>query len=395
MNKDYKHYKDFLKNKKFILWQIMPTDELNEYWDNFSQENPELVETMDQASNYLKTTGLNKSTLSEFEAAELLNRIQNSIGKNKRKTKFLRIVQFTAAACAAIALVVGINLYLFNDKPVAGGEQIIGSLLNSEDIQLITSGKSHTFHNDIEIQLDDQGNAIISQNNVDEKSTLSISNDVLNKLIVPYGKRTQLSLSDGSKVWLNSGSVLEFPAQFKGEKREIFLASGEMFIEVAHDKKKSFHVQTSNFNVKVYGTKFNISIYKDSPQSVILAEGSVSLSSKSTKEMFLKPNHQAVYSESGTFTTQRVNVSQYTSWKDGYLTFEKTSMQEVLKQIGRHYNLSFSYDTGINIQKRTCTGKIYLSDNLDNVLATLGILTSTKHIKQNGQIYITNDPNTN
>ena len=107
----------------------------------------------------------------------------------------------------------------------------------------------------------------------------------------------------------------------------------------------------------------------------------------------MSPSEQAVYSDNGTFNTQKVDVNQFISWKNGYLEFDKTPMTEVLKQIGRYYNLSFDLDNDVNLQKRTCTGKIYLSENMDNVMTTVGILSSTKYIKDNNQVYIINEPN--
>ena len=205
-------------------------------------------------------------------------------------------------------------------------------------------------------------------------------------------KHTQLNLSDGTKIWLNSGSVLEFPTQFTGKNREIRLSSGEIYLEVAPDKKKSFIVHTSDFSVKVYGTKFNVSMYNDSPHYVVLVEGSIGLESTvQSAEIRLSPNEQAVFSKNGTFSKCTVDVTGFISWKNGYLTFDKTPMNEVLKQIGRYYNLSFNFDQGVNLQKRTCSGKIYLSDNLDNVMTTIALLSSTRYINQNGQIYILNE----
>jgi ferric-dicitrate binding protein FerR (iron transport regulator) len=88
-----------------------------------------------------------------------------------------------------------------------------------------------------------------------------------------------------------------------------------------------------------------------------------------------------------------VDVNQFISWKNGYLELNKTSMTEVLKQIGRYYNLSFNFDKDVNLQKRTCSGKIYLSENLDNVMITIGLLSSTQFTKKDNQIYISNKLN--
>lgn len=389
----YTDYTDFLKDNKFIQWQLMPNESLSTYWNNFIGQHPEHDKEVQKAITYLKKKGMNKSTLGENERAELLERIQKVL-RQKNKMKQRRLFGYASASAAAGALIlIGITLFSPSPEPVVTPERelIVGELLNNEDIQLITSGEAILFQNDVEVILNEEGTAEIIQGN-NETSTIQIARDKFNSLIVPYGKRTTLTLADGSKVWLNSGSVLEFPTQFSGKKREIRLTSGEMYVEVVHDKEKPFYVQTGDFNVRVYGTKFNISNYSGSPQSVVLVEGSVSLQSKGHKELFITSSEKAVYSGSGTFDTQKVDVSQFISWKDGYLSFDKTPMTEVLQQIGRYYNLSFDFENDVNLQKRTCTGKIYLSDNLDNVMTTIGILFSTTYERIENKIHITNKP---
>lgn len=387
-----KRYTDFLKDSQFIRWQLAPDEELEAHWKEFIEKNPDLSNELQRAIDYLKTTGLNKSRFGEAERVRLLNKIQWTIERSVKKTKISRIIRLSVASCAAIALlVIGLNLFLSQRNDIHFSpeqEVIVGKLLNNADIQLITEEDSLSFQNDVQMEFDESGKAKITQVDREEK-TVALTKSRQNTLIVPYGKRSTLTLADGSKVWLNSGSVLEFPAQFTGNKREIRLASGEMYIEVAPDKKKPFYVHTSDFNVKVYGTKFNISAYTDSPQSVVLVEGRVSLQTASKKETFLAPSEQAVFSDNNTFHTQKVDVNQFISWKNGYLEFNQTPITEVLKQVGRYYNLSFDFDNDVNLQKRTCSGKIYLSENLDNVMATVGLLSSTIYTRKENQIFIT------
>jgi len=397
MSDFYSHYTDFLKDEKFLRWQLLPDETLDEYWKDFIRENPDLNEEIQYAIANLKTTVLNKNILSDSDRFELFNRIQSTIkGKGKRKkTKIRHIIRYSIAACAAIALlIIGLNYFNFGEKPskTDNRELIIGNLLQSEDIQFISGEKSHEYQNDIEVKIDEKGRAKIVHIKNNRQEQIEIADAAFNKLIVPYGKRSQLNLSDGTNVWLNSGSVLEFPTQFTGKNREIRLLSGEIYLEVAPNKNKSFIVHTHDFRVKVYGTKFNISAYADSPKSIVLVEGSVGLQSAvGTTEIKLSPNERAVYSEKGAFSKCMVDVDQFISWKNGYLSFDKTPMTEVLKQIGRYYNLSFNFDQDVNLQKRTCSGKIYLSDNLDNVMTTIALLSSTRYINQNGQIYILNE----
>jgi ferric-dicitrate binding protein FerR (iron transport regulator) len=145
--------------------------------------------------------------------------------------------------------------------------------------------------------------------------------------------------------------------------------------------------------VEVHGTSFNVTSYDNLNSTVILVEGHVSLRKNGVnRSVSLYPNELAVYnSESLEFDKKEVNVEDYTSWKDGYLSLNKTPMTEVLKRISRYYNLSFNYDNSVELQNRSCTGKIQLSENLENVMTTISLLTSTSYEIENNRIYITNE----
>lgn len=392
----YSHYTDFLKDEQFIRWQLLPDEELNARWQDFMEKHPHLDEEIRQAVDYLKTAGLNKSKLDEEDRRKLLRRIQATIERNSRAIKIRRVIRYAVASCAAIALAIaGLHLFIRPEERSvmqSGTERIVGRLLSHQDIQLISDNETRSFQSNIKLNVSDEGTITITHEN-EREETLDMDKASLNQLVVPYGKRTQLILSDGSKIWLNSGTILEFPAEFSAQNREINLMSGEIYAEVAPDKTRSFYVHTSDFHVKVYGTKFNISHYSDSPQSVTLVEGSVGLRSGTDSEWFLSPKEQAVYKKNGMFDKQAVDVNSIISWKDGYLTLDRTPVSEVLKQIGRYYNLAFDYETDVNLQKRTCTGKIYLSDNFDYVMTTVALLSSTGYEKQGNKIYIMNEPN--
>ncbi len=372
----------------------MPDEDSIAYWGEYLERFPDSAHEMQQAISYLKKEGLNKSNFKEFEKQQLLEKIQHTIRQAEQKKRRKITWYSTVASAAVVAVVVTISLLMpSRDITVAPQKElIVGELLGSEDIQLITSGESISFQDDISVTLDNTGTAEIVQNN-SETRKVEIAHDEFSSLVVPYGKRTTLTLADGSRVWLNSGSILEFPARFSGKTREIRLTSGEMYIEVTHDEKRPFHVQTAQFNVRVYGTKFNLSTYSDASHSLVLVEGSVGLQSSNNKELIIKPHQQAIYSENGIFETRVVDANRFISWKDGYLAFDKTPMTEVLRQVGRYYNLSFDFENDVNLQNRTCTGKIYLSENLNNVMTTIGFLTSTKYTKHDNQIYITNQSN--
>ncbi len=378
-----------LKDERFIEWKLSPTDETTEFWNKYLENNPHELENFRLAEQFFEKIDLSTYKISDDKKKRAINNLEAAVAKY-RKRRILNTFSFVAAACVvAFAFIL---IFYQNNSVADQNEYIVGSELQSEDIQLIVDDNSKSFRNNIDIEITSSGEVQIkkSENN-DEK--ISIENATMNKLIVPYGKRSTVTLADGSKVWLNSGSVLEFPTRFIGKTREVFLKSGEIYIEVAPDAQKSFFVNTTEMSVKVYGTKFNVSAYDRSPQSVVLVEGSVALKTAQTEEYFLQPNQLAKLKNDGGFATQNADVNEFISWKNGYLLFDETPMTEVLNQIERYYNLSFNYDKDVSLKSLTCSGRIVLSEDLDMVMTTIALITSTQFKKENNKIYLSNNPN--
>jgi ferric-dicitrate binding protein FerR (iron transport regulator) len=174
-------------------------------------------------------------------------------------------------------------------------------------------------------------------------------------------------------VYLNSGTEMDFPSTFANHSREIWV-EGEIFIDVAHQRGTPFVIHTPNSEIIVYGTSFNVTSYSDeSRESVVLVNGSVEVKSMNSS-IRLKPNEMAVI-ENGALMRKEVDVSAYISWKKGYLQLSKTPLNEVLQQIGRYYNVEFRYPHNLSLGERTCSGKLYLSDNLEDVLKAFSKLT--------------------
>jgi len=193
---NYKRYTDFLKDKQFIRWQLAPDEELEAQWKDFIKENPHLHIEIQRAIDYLKTTGLNKSTLNEDERIRLFNEIQFNIKQSLKKTKIRRIIQLSVASCAAIALlIIGLNLFLSQNNEIYSSpeqEVIVGNLLNNEDIKLITEEESLSFQNDVQMEFDESGKAKITQVDRKEK-TVELTKSKQNTLIVPYGNALRSS----------------------------------------------------------------------------------------------------------------------------------------------------------------------------------------------------------
>lgn len=385
---DHNNFIRFLKDEKFIEWKLIPTDELDSYWEMYLQRHPGEREDILMAEKYLKKISASSLKMPQERKREAIHRLEQSLNIYKRKRSFRRLAY--VAACAAVLVLS--TLYIQKDlnstarKLAASDNYIVGSELESEDILFVTGNQTASFQSNVEIRIREDKTAQIRSEQKENKE-ISIEQHTTNKLIIPYGKRSRVILADGTRVWLNSGSTLEFPSAFTGNTREIHL-SGEMYIEVATDNNKPFHVHTSGYDIKVYGTKFNVSSYSGSSSSVVLVEGSVGLQCAGKLELRLSPDQQAVYTGNDTFHTRKVDVAPFISWKDGYLTFEDTPVTEALRQIERYYNLSFNYDENVTFQGLTCTGKIILSDNLDNVMTALTLISGTKYKKEDKLIYI-------
>jgi ferric-dicitrate binding protein FerR (iron transport regulator) len=165
-----------------------------------------------------------------------------------------------------------------------------------------------------------------------------------NRIMVPPGGRFQLMLSDGTKVWLNAASRLEYPVIFgKGER--VVTLYGEAFFEVARDVSKPFVVKTSASSVQVLGTSFNVSVYQDDDfMETTLVTGSLKIVSPNGQTSMLVPGQQHRLNQK----TLEQNVSQvdtkfYTSWREGVIYFNKVSLKDLATKLERWYDVQITF----------------------------------------------------
>ena len=184
-----------------------------------------------------------------------------------------------------------------------------------------------------------KGQQLVYSNDVD------VAAETYNTLSVPYGKRFDLNLSDGTKVHLNAGSSLRYPVKFiSGKIRQVFL-KGEAYFDVAENKKNPFIVNAYELNVQVVGTEFNVVAYPENMNTdVILVEGSVGLYESIeefdiAKNTMLQPGFKASFDkEHKTINTGKVNTTLYTSWIDGTIFFRNEPFDNIIKSLERQYN---------------------------------------------------------
>lgn len=215
--------------------------------------------------------------------------------------------------------------------------------------------------------------AYVTVNNTSLRQLKAVK-PIIQTITAKQGMISQIILADGTKVWLNSGSTLQFPLNFNGQKREVKL-TGEAYFEVTKNEKQPFLLNTQELNVEVLGTSFNVVSYNDETISeVVLVTGKVKLSTEAdnkTRELgFMHPGQKTVYSRNNKMVhTEEVDVDKYTAWRDGELIFRDDSMEEVIKRLSRWFNVEIIVtDSEINEYVYTAT---FSDESLMQVLSFL------------------------
>ena len=350
------------------------------------------TDDFDLADDITDVMNKQKETLAYQEKELLGERITWSILNFKRRNLIVRI-----SAAAVLLVVIGISVVIETrtDSEISVYARNMQQVVGVSDTRLILSGKKEVLikSNDSKIAYAGNGNEIKVDSGV-VRQDVEDGEMVYNTVIVPYGKRTQITLSDNSSVWLNSGSKLIYPAHFASNKREVYL-DGEAIFEVSHNKQKPFHVVTHDVEVKVLGTVFGLSAYNDDKTtSTVLESGSVEMkelgqSIFNTSKATMVPGMMAVYSKEASEITQaKVDVKQYTSWRDGYISCEKQSLGDILKKISRYYNISIQVSDK-SLENETFTGNLDLRNSATQVLAIIAEFINIKIENTNNQILIT------
>ena len=223
---------------------------------------------------------------------------------------------------------------------VVDANQVTLKLANG-NVEVLTSDGNRKIY-------DSEGNEVVSNNKgqLDYSKAGATEELAYNELNVPFGKRFDLILSDGTKVKLNAGTWLRYPVTFlEGQNRKIFF-KGEAYFDVMEDSERPFIVNMDNLSVEVLGTEFNMSFFpEDQTANTVLVEGRVSIyqNGQQTDEeskTYLEPGQLAAWSNgTGTMNVSEVDTSIYTAWKDGVLLFKNASFEDIAKKLERYMDI--------------------------------------------------------
>lgn len=302
----------------------------------------------------------------KIDASSIIERTRMKIQKSekKRKRNYLLI---TSASIAASILICISTIYFMNLETVVDLDlQAIAEGLDSQsvdEVTLITAKEQLNLDEDAFIKYSKEGKVAVNSQVIKEEKVKD--EQEYNQLIVPSGKRARIELSDGTRLVVNSQSKVVYPRRFKGDIRKIY-TQGEVFLEVAHDKKHPFIVESEDFKLRVLGTKFNISNYRESATNIVLVEGSVEVTDKNEKKAQLAPHDLLNIADGSIVCQKQVDVAEYISWIDGIMLLNGNTLSQIIQKLSIYYGVSIQCDPLVGSEK--VYGKLDLKDDIDEVI---------------------------
>jgi transmembrane sensor len=328
---------DFLTNPEFVQWVKNPTKQLDDYWAKWIKANPDQLPTLKLAREFLMRVQYEKIRAAKGTKEEILNDLLKipskkihfstgeaiSLRQQKRKINYFNISQFHRIAAI---LMIGLGLGWL----LSPGEKSPSTPFEVEQISL------------------------------------------LSKFTLP-GEKLQLTLKDGSKVWMNAATEIKFPEKFDSLERRIFL-TGEAYFEVAKDSLRPFIVETNGLSTTALGTSFNITTKNEGQIHISLLTGKVSISSTSDHEdVYLDPGKELRYSITDRKQQVRTfDIRQVMGWKEGILLFQDATLLSVVKKLEDWYGVKIEVENGEGIRWKYSAE--YKSQTLEDVLNSLSYI---------------------
>lgn len=298
-------------------------------------------------------------TLPAEKADELLGSVLQKIKEEEEPVRLrrrpIRLYRL-AAAVLLFVIVTGAGIFLLRKQTgspsavVASGDVLPPSA--NKAVLTLSNGKTIVLDSAVKGNIATQrATAIIKKGDGDiAYQTDGKTEEVeYNTLTVPRGSRiAHVTLSDGTRVWLNSGSSLRYPVTFNGPDRKVEV-TGESYFEVAQDKAHPFVVNKGNNAIKVLGTHFNVNAYdEEGPMKVTLLEGSVKVTSSADNSLLL-PGQMAVMNAGQKIDVDKnADIEKVMAWKNGYFNFSSADIRTVMRELARWYGLELVFNNVTN-----------------------------------------------
>ena len=380
---NYDSTEDFILDKDFYTWVLYPNQERNLYWNGFIEKYPQKINLVREAALIIQSFQPLEPEVPEYRLNLILQKIL--IAEKKILSNRYQGLKYAAVlvVLVAIASLIWLSVNKKNNFQIEAG-----TMTGMKGRIILANGSTREFDTEkTSIKQSSSGHLTINDDTLEIKSDKTSS--AINKVIIPYGKRSEIMLADGTHIWLNSGSQLSYPTEFKSDSREVYL-SGEAFFDIKPNPEKPFYVITRDIRIKVLGTSFNVSSYEeDNTSQTVLVKGKVSAGKNQlfSKTVELMPGERMVYNKKNRdLTKDKVDTKFYASWISGYLIFENEPITEIYKKLERYYNKNIQAEEGL--EKISFSGKLDLKDKLEDVLENISFASAVKVQAKNGSFII-------
>ncbi|MEY8021338.1 FecR family protein [Muriicola sp. SD30] len=333
-------------------------------------------------------TGLFEEKKAERLKRDLLNNFEQFVTRERRSRRF-NVLKYAAVFIGVTT--VGTFFYwgVFVDKDLPQ-KQITITLSDGSTKEILETKTSEVISSSGAYVAEQEGSKIIYKKK-SAKTYKNLGPLVYNTMEVPYGKKFKIVLSDGTEVYLNSGSSLKYPVVFYNEGPRNVVLRGEAYFTVKSDSLRPFSVDAGLLGTKVLGTEFNISNYADDEYAkVVLVEGSVAVNqggNPDNQAIVLKPHQMASYSLSSTnLAVSDVDVSSHIAWKDGILLFKNEDFYRITKKLERHYDIEINIKD-IEVGQERYTGR-FKTETIDEVLQAFQRIKEFEYSSSNNEIEI-------
>ncbi len=353
---------DFLNDESFREWVLGSRKPEDALWTNWLAAHPEKRSIVDRARNILLALEpLPAATaLSDAELTEMAKKIQHKIAANKPLTSPFRFIRSTWFRAAAALVIVCGALFLFN-----GSNSERDKLFAlAENATVPAAGASVTV----------QGRTAKHREPKAKSGSKTFRRNGFTTLLVGAAQRTGVTLPDGTRVWLNSGSRLIYPVRFSGKTREVYL-EGDGYFDVTHHPAQPFYVHAKNMNISVLGTEFYMSTDATGKANyAVLVRGSIAFSAgkwlNKISEKLVSGQQINYNPETSRFAISEVPTAEFESWKEGFVNLRSESLAGIIKRIEKYYNLAVDTN-GLDLSQETFSGRLDFQQNADDVIRFL------------------------
>lgn len=367
--------------------------ELLKVWVNKSEKNSLLFKEEIKSKEGFRDVGFDSDVAFE----KFTKQIQKKTDTQKSKFGLLK---YAAVITIIIASAIFLKLRTAENETNLSNTIVESSKIKPANIEEITitlaDGTTRTIGTKEEVSvLDANGTLIANQSNgslnYQGKASSNEGKIVFNEIFIPNGQQFKLKLSDGTIVWLNSGSRLRFPQNFLNSEdtRTVYL-EGEGFFDVTSNKDKPFIVNSQNINIKVLGTRFNVSSYaNDNAIATTLVEGAVNIYQAGDTEHVLKlqPSYQATFNKADkSLKKEKVDTYLHTGWMLKKLYINNLKFSEILKRLERSHNVTF-INKYPELDKEVFNGE-FENEPLEAILKTITLSTPFAYTVEQNTITI-------